>query len=327
MKRLLWLAILLPAFRLSAQVAVEVTFEQESYLTGEKVEAAVRVTNRSGQTVKLGSDADWLTFHLENADGLVLPTAGDPPVQGEFELESSKRATKRVDLSPWFPLSIPGRYTVTAVVKFKDWGIEKASQPRAFNIISGAKLWEQEFGVPTVGTNASGLPEVRRYILQQANFIKANLRLYLRVTDFTGERIYRVAPIGPLLSFSRPQAQVDQSSNLHVLYMDGPQTFSYTSYNPDGELLLKQTYAFTEKRPRLQLKEGGVTVVGGARQESSKDFPPSKKKDEEKPEQPTSAGEEAPAKVEDSAAKTTDENEKFMPFTNSPPAKQQKETK
>jgi hypothetical protein len=276
MKKLLCLAPLLWATGLPAQVSVEVVFEQEQYLTGEKVVAAVRITNRSGQTIKLGAEPDWLTFSVESATGLVLPNHGDPPVQGEFTLESSKRATKRVDLFPWFPLTTPGRYNVTASVKFKDWGIERASQPSGFNVINGAKLWEQEFGVPNSNPGETSQPEVRRYILQQANFIKANLRLYLRVTDASGDKVFHVAPIGQLLSFSRPEAQVDQESSLHVLYMDGPQTLSYTRWNPDGELLLRQTYLFTETRPRLRLKEGKVSVSGGVRQESTKDFPPPK---------------------------------------------------
>lgn len=281
MKKLLCLAPLLWAMGLPAQVSVEVVFEQEQYLTGEKVVAAVRITNRSGQTIQLGAEPDWLTFTMESATGLVLPNHGDPPVLGEFTLESSKRATKRVDLSPWFPLTTPGRYNVTALVRFKGWGIERASQPSGFNVINGAKLWEQEFGVPNSNPGETSQPEVRRYILQQANFIKANLRLYLRVTDASGDKLFRVAPIGQLLSFSRPEAQVDQGSNLHVLYMDGPQTLSYTSWNPDGELILRQTYRFTETRPRLRLKEGKVSVSGGVRQESSKDIPPPKPADAE----------------------------------------------
>src|SRR4030095_560411 len=182
----------------------------------------VRIINHSGQTLRLGDEPDWLSFSIEGGNGLVLPNQGEPPLQGEFELESSKMATKRVDLAPWFPLTVPGRYVVTASVKFKQWGYEKASPPKGFNVINGAKLWEQEFGVPTHGDASGSFPEVRKYILQQANFLKANLRLYLRVTDPTEGKIYRVAQLGPMLSFSRPEAQVDQASNLHVLYQNAP---------------------------------------------------------------------------------------------------------
>ena len=82
------------------QVTVEVQLEQEQFLPGESLPASVRITNRSGQTLKLGATEDWLTFSIEDGNGLVLPQIGDIPVQGEFILENSKRAIKHVDLAP-----------------------------------------------------------------------------------------------------------------------------------------------------------------------------------------------------------------------------------
>ena len=57
MKRIgLWisflLAVLAPA---SAQVTVEVSLDQDQFLPGEAIIAAVRITNRSGQTLRLGT--------------------------------------------------------------------------------------------------------------------------------------------------------------------------------------------------------------------------------------------------------------------------------
>src|SRR5205085_11581182 len=86
----------------SAQVRGEVTLDQEHFLPGEGLPAAVRVTNRSGQTLHLGGQADWLTFSIESRDGQIVIKNADPPVLGEFTLDSSKVATKVVDLSPYF---------------------------------------------------------------------------------------------------------------------------------------------------------------------------------------------------------------------------------
>jgi len=257
-----------------AQVTVEVVMQQEQYLRGESLPVAVRITNRSGQTLRLGQGTDWLTFLIESREGGPLVSTRALPVEGEFTLESSKVATKRVDLAPYFPQIEPGRYTVVATVKIKDWGQERASPPKKFDITEGAKLWEQEFGVPLTPGAVNRLPDVRKYALHQASYIRGQLRLYLRVTDQTG-RIVRVVRIGKMLSFSRPEPQVDQFSKLHLIYQDRPHSFSYMVFDPDGEMLVRQTYDYVNTRPRLQLNQDGrVVVTGGDRRVTRADIPP-----------------------------------------------------
>src|SRR5262245_18716022 len=52
----------------AAQMTVEVALEQEQFLGGEALPAAVRITNLSGQTLHLGTEPDWLTFLVESRD-------------------------------------------------------------------------------------------------------------------------------------------------------------------------------------------------------------------------------------------------------------------
>ena len=280
----------------SAQVTVEVTQEQHQFLQGEALPLAVRITNLSGQPLRLGAEEDWLTFSVEGREGIkVVSKIGDPPVQGEFVLESSKVAIKRVaDLAPFFSLTEPGRYAVIASVRLKDWDRLITSPPKEFDIIEGARLWEKEVGIPRSTGDASGPPDTRRYLLQQANYLKGRLWLYLRVTEGNG-KILRVVPIGPMVSFSRPEPQVDKASNLHVLYQFGPSAFSYTVFNPQGELVMRRTYDYISSRPRLGIDEAGdIAVLGGARRFAATDVP--------KPPSPAAAVPAAPAPREDSEA-------------------------
>jgi len=276
----LWLSLALAAALLSpasAQVTVEVTLPQDQFLPGESLTAAVRITNRSGQKLRLGAEKDWLNFSVESRSGFVVAKLGDPPVAGEFDLDSSKVATKRVDLAPYFTLSQPARYSVTASVKIKAWDREISSPAKGFDIIHGANLWEQEFGVPAVSGATNSTPEVRKYILQQANYLRGRLRLYLRLTDASEARAFRVFPIGQKVSFSRPEGQVDKWSDLHVLYANGPHSFSYTVFNPDGDLLVRETYDYAASRPRLRVgQEGKISVVGGVRRFTAMDLPATK---------------------------------------------------
>ncbi len=261
----------------SAQVTVEVAQPQDQFLPAEAVPVTVRIMNLSGQTLHLGGDPDWLTFSVESREGVVVPQMADLPLFEPFELPSAKMATKRMDLGPCFPLTQPGRYNIIANVKIKEWGREIASPPKGMDIIEGVGLWQQEFGVPRAPGQTNGSPEIRRYILQQANYVKGQLRLYLRVTDLTGARPLRVVPIGGMISFSRPEHLIDQASDLHVLYQDGPHSFSYTRFSPQGELLARQTHDYIGTRPRLRVDaDGNISVFGGLRRITPTDVPPPK---------------------------------------------------
>ena len=117
---LAWLTL----FSASAQVTVDLVLDQDQFLPTETLPVAVRITNRSGQPLHLGADADWLTFRVESVNGSVVVKKAEVPVQGEFDLGSSQVATKRVDLAPYFVLTRQGDYRVTATVRIKDWGVE-----------------------------------------------------------------------------------------------------------------------------------------------------------------------------------------------------------
>ena len=255
----------------SGQVSVDLTLDQDQFLPGESLMVGVRITNFSGQTLRLGKDNDWLHITLEGRDNYVVPTTADLPVQGEFDVESSKIVTRRVDVAPCFSLARPGRYVVSATVKLKDWDKELVSKPKAFDVIAGTTLWEQDVGVSAPA--AGRAPEVRKYALQQAIHLK-QMKLYVRVTDQAGSRVFRVFPIGPLISFSSPEHQIDKSSNLHVLYQTGAKSFNYSVINPNGKLLVRQTYEYTDTRPILRMdREGRIYVGGGNRRASSDDLP------------------------------------------------------
>ena len=279
----LLLLALTPLFPLRAQVSVEVLLDQEHFLSGENLTAAVRITNLSGRTLHLGSEVDWLTFALEARDGGIVMKNSEPSVLGPFTLETSKVATRRVELLPHFDLARAGRYTISASVRIKDWEQTLTTKPKPFDIINGAKLWSQDFGVPTESTK-NRPPEVRKYTLEQANYLRTQLRLYFRLTDVQGGRVLKVFSLGPMVSFGLPEHQIDQASNLHVLYQNGARSFSYTVINPDGDIIVRQTYDYTRTRPRLQLDENGrLTVVGGARRQTMDDVPSSTQPEETVP--------------------------------------------
>jgi len=257
-----------------AQVSVEVVLDQDQFLPRESVPVAVRITNRSGQPLHFGPDANWLTFNIESADGFVVIKNSEVPVSGDFDLESSQMATKRVDLAPYFDLAQPGHYRIIATLRIKEWNAQVASPPKGFDVIHGAKLWSQDFGLPPVAGVTNQAPEVRRYSLIEANYLRSQLRLYVQVSDEPEIRVFKVSAVGPMVSFSEPEAKLDRYSNLHILYQSGAQTFTYSVVNPDGDIIRREMYDYGNSRPRLTVKENGdVAVVGGVRRVKPADLP------------------------------------------------------
>ena len=139
-----------------------------------------------------------------------------------------------------------------------------------FDVISGAKLWTQDFGMP--GT--AGAPEMRRYTLEQASYLRSQMRLYLELSDASEMRIFKTASLGPTVSFSRPESQVDRTSQLHVLWQSGAQAFDYCLISPDGAVLDREIYDDFNTRPKLVVSNNGdVSVVGGVRRPKPGDLP------------------------------------------------------
>lgn len=254
----------------TAQLAVEVAADQEQFLRDEGVRLKVRITNRSGQALRLGTEKAWLSFGVDHHDGGAVARAGEVSVEGAFTLDSGQVATRHIDLAEGFDLVEPGRYTVVATVQVKEWASDISSAPKAFEIVRGTKIWEQEFGVPAAG----GLPEVRRYTLLQATF-KKQLRLFLRISDADDLRVFKVLPLGSMVSFSRPEAQLDGNSDLSVIFQTGARSFLFHIIRSNGDIAVRQTYDYAASRPLLKLNEGGrIYVSGGVRRFTATDFPP-----------------------------------------------------
>jgi hypothetical protein len=272
----LLLAVAASALAQANSVSVDVFLEQTQFLANEELKVAVRITNLSGQKLQLGADPDWLTFVVESREKPLIEKVGDPDVTGAFALESSLTATKRVDLAPYFRLSEPGRYKVTARVKIAQWNSTIFSQAKTFDILRGTQLKEIQFGVPPSEAAVGKPPEVRKYVLQQADYLNG-MKLYVRITDLTGGRTYKLLPVAKMLSFSRPEAQLDRFSNIHVLHQVAQRSFSYCAMNPNGQIIARQTHDFADtSRPRMQMdKEGRIAVHGGMRRISETDLPPS----------------------------------------------------
>lgn len=261
----------LAVFSAHAQVKVELLLDQKQYLLREYLPVGVRIVNHSGQTLQFSGTA-WLTFTVEDQQKLMVKQSADLPPPQPFSVDSSYMATQWIDIGQAFDLQDNHSYNLTARVHVGVWNQDFFSEPVHFEIIKGSKLWEQRIGIPG---KPGQPPEIRKYLLQQANYLK-ELQLYVRVTDASESRVFNVLRLGPMIEISQPQAQIDALNQLHVLAQTGMRQFVHVCVDPDGHLVLRNTYEIAGKRPKLEVtKSGGVFVSGGNRMLRLDDIPPS----------------------------------------------------
>jgi hypothetical protein len=160
-------------------------------------------------------------------------------------------------------------------MKIAQWNLEIACKPVVLTVSEGTplpNLGDLTVGVPPPAGVTNAPPEVRRYSLIKVSWLE-ELKLYFRLTDKNG-RTLRVFPLAPMMSFSDPRAQIDRANNLHVLLQTGAHIFTYFELDPNGSLLARQFYQYTQSRPvLLGGDDGQIMVAGGRRQVTWNDIP------------------------------------------------------
>jgi hypothetical protein len=216
---------------------VDLSFPQQQYLAYEPIIAVVKISNVSGQTLHFKKDDNWLDFIMETKTGRIVPKDSEIPKQNDFSIQSGEVGILRIDIQPCYKAISPDRYTVVANVRIKGWDKVFSSEEKTFDIVTGIKIWEKEFGVPD-GDDQT-LPEVKKYTLMLANF-KDHLRLYFRLSNESEDKVYKMIYMGNLTSIGKPEANLDKFNNLHVLYQVGPKAFRYSVFSPEGSYSLKR---------------------------------------------------------------------------------------
>jgi hypothetical protein len=257
-------------------VTAELQVGQDQYLPDEDVPVKVQISNRSGQTVVLGTGKGWITFNVLGEHSYLVPKIGEMPVQAPFALRSGESVTREFNPTPYFDFRRPGRYILGATIRIPQWKQEITCKPAGFMVSEGVPLpllGDLTFGVPPGPGQTNAPPEVRHYSLLKSSDL-SEMRLYFRLTDKSG-RTLRVFPLARMLSFGDPVAQMDRANNLHVLLQTGAKTFTYCVMDPNGNLLARQFHEYGLRRPSLHVNDDGqVLVEGGRRVLTWYDIPP-----------------------------------------------------
>lgn len=255
------LVFLLLAATANAQIQVELKFGRLQYIAYEPVIATVKITNLAGRDIELrdGNEQRWFGFEVTAEEGRYLAPStkgAEPPLK----IEAGQTVTRKVNLTPMFPVQELGPYHVRANVFFADLDKFFYSQTKVFHVGDARPIWQRTVGVPE-GTGTAG--SVRTYSLLSNRFAD-HTKLYVRVEDKSTGAVYSTFPLGRAIASDGPHAELDRANQLHVLHCAAPRTWAYSQIGLNGQLLARSTFMETKTRPRLrQGPDGAVAVRGG----------------------------------------------------------------
>ena len=250
-------ALFLIALSAQGQIQVELNLKRRQYIAYEPVMASVTITNLAGRDIELRDDNDqhWYGFEITANEGRTLPPLRQTS-ESPLRIAAGASVTRKINLTPLFPIGDLGVYHVRANVFFADLNKFFYARSKVFEVTSARPIWQRTVGDPSGGG-------VRTYSLMTNRF-PDHTSLYVRVEDKENSLIYSTYSLGRIISFDEPHAEVDRENKLHVLQCSAPRIWSYSVVGLDGRLLQHASYAQTRSSPHLQrAPDGRVTVSGG----------------------------------------------------------------
>jgi hypothetical protein len=245
-----------------AQIQVDLKFKRLQYIAHEPVTATVKITNLAGRDVDLHDEngQHWFGFEINAGEGRLLAPLRSHEPEPALHVEAGKTVTRKINLTPDFPVHDFGAYHVRANVYFADLNKFFYSQTKVFQVTDARAIWQRTVGVP------EGMPdagEVRTYSLLSNRF-PDHTSLYVRVENKNNGVVYTTYSLGRVLALDEPQAELDRANQLHVLHCAAPRTWAYSHIGLNGELLAHSTFMETKTRPRLRhAPDGAIAVSGG----------------------------------------------------------------
>lgn len=254
---------LLAAATAHGQIKVDLSFKRLQYIAHEPVLATVRIVNNSGRDIDLRDDGGqhWFGFEVNAGEGRLLAPLRQN-AEPSLHIEAGKTVTRRINLTPLFPVHDFGTYHVRANIYFPDLNKFFYSSTKVFQVGGGRTIWQKTVGVPE---GMPGAGEMRTYSLLTNRFVD-HTSLYVRVENKQTGLVYTTYSLGRIVSSDDPQAEVDRANQLHVLHCAAPRNWSYSHVGWNGELFAHSTFLETRTRPRLRHRsDGNIAVSGGAR--------------------------------------------------------------
>ncbi len=256
-RSLVFIALFLGTLSAHGQIQVDLKFKRRQYIAYEPLIATVTITNLAGRDIELRDDNEqhWYGFEVTANEGRTLAPLRQRD-ESPLQIAAGTSVTRKIDLTPLFPISDLGVYHVRANVFFADLNKFFYARGKVVEVTNARPIWRRTVGDPQSGG-------VRTYSLMTNRF-PDHTSLYVRVEDQENSLVYATFSLGRLISFDEPHAEVDRENQLHILHCSAPRVWSYSVVGLDGRLLKHTTYSQTRSSPKLRrTPEGAVAVSGG----------------------------------------------------------------
>src|SRR4029450_6479514 len=131
------------------QIQVDLKFKRLQYIAFEPVMATVTITNLAGRDIQLRDDNDqhWYGFEITAGEGRTLAPlkpASEPPLK----IAAGTSVTRKINLTPLFPISDLGVYHVCANVFFADLNKFFYARAKVFEVTTARPIWQRTVGDP-----------------------------------------------------------------------------------------------------------------------------------------------------------------------------------
>src|SRR5947209_371986 len=244
-----------------AQIQLDLKFKRLQYVAHEPVLATVRITNLAGRDIDLRDEAGqrWFGFEVTGAEQQLL-APGSQEAEPPLHIAAGQTVTRKINLTPSFPVHDFGAYHVRANVYFADLNKFFYSATKVFQVTDARAIWQRTVGIPEGLPGAGG---TRTYSLLSNRF-PDHTSLYIRVEDKNAGLVYSTYSLGRVIAFDEPQAELDRMNQLHVLHCSAPRTWAYSHIGLNGQLLKQSTFMQIKSQPHLRrTSDGSIAVHGG----------------------------------------------------------------
>lgn len=280
--------IMFCAFSVAAQVAVELTLNQEKYMQYEPIYAKIRLRNYSGRPLVFGKDDKLqgeVQLEITQNRRIIKPLRlEDFSLAGTVLLPGqSEEFVFRVDR--YYKMNQVGQYTLHAWVKHKQLPSVCRSAERFIEVSSGVELWRRSVGVPDVLAGTRDISK-RESISKMRSFsvrvLEERAVRYYYVVVEDAKRVYGVIRAGREVSSAPRSQEVDMLNRLHIITPVASRLFRYMVVNLDGKIEQQELIKRNKSVPMLvrSRQTGEVTRVGGEEAVPGVDYKmPESKKD------------------------------------------------
>ncbi len=204
--------LLLAIVARAQQLEVKLTLAYSVFVVGEPVVLQVDLLNATRGQIEIGGPKATSVLLMEVTKGSVnneLKPFREDPMVAPFTLKPGETAQRRLALDKWFSLEQEGKYIVCAVLVHR--GMRYESVKRSFDVVPGMSLG----GGTQMFVDREQLKRQFKLVFWHRN---QEDRLFLRIEDEPGARIWDSIDLGTLMRASPPKLDISPEGEVTVIH-------------------------------------------------------------------------------------------------------------